>query len=80
MSDRDQFEAWSAKHQTMDGYAQYTAFDAWQASRRSALEEAANACLVATPDAAMRKALGDAAHYVACAKAVRALATGDTHE
>lgn len=44
-----------------------------KASRRAALEEAAEMCMRATPDARMRRALGDAAHYVACANAIRAL-------
>lgn len=48
-----------------------------QAARREVLEHAANVCLIVEPDAATRKALGDAAHYVACANAIRALADGD---
>lgn len=39
MSERESFEKWAAQHQTMDGYPQYTSFDAWVASRRAALEE-----------------------------------------
>lgn len=35
------FEEWHKEHLSMDGYPQYSAEDAWQASRRAALEEAA---------------------------------------
>jgi len=38
---REAFEAWANQHLTMDGYPQYTAWNAWQASRAAALEEAA---------------------------------------
>ena len=51
-----------------------------QASRRAALEEAAKACMRATPDAQTRKAIGDAAHYLACAVAIRALANGEPYD
>jgi hypothetical protein len=34
------FEEWRKSRLTMDGYAQYTAEDAWEAGRRAALEEA----------------------------------------
>lgn len=45
--------------------------------RRAAFEEAAKACMRATPNAQTRKAIGDAAHYLACAVAIRALADGE---
>ena len=34
------FEEWRKDRLTMDGYPQYSAEDAWDASRRAALEEA----------------------------------------
>jgi hypothetical protein len=34
------FEEFHKSHLSMDGYAQYTAKDAWQAGHRAALEEA----------------------------------------
>lgn len=43
--------------------------------RRAALEEAAEACMRASPNAALRRAIGDSAHYVACRDAIRSLAS-----
>ena len=39
------FEEWHKSHLSMDGYPQYSAEDAWEAGRRAALEEAANAAM-----------------------------------
>lgn len=32
LTERKRFDAWAAKHMTMDGYPAYTAWDAWQAA------------------------------------------------
>jgi hypothetical protein len=42
-------------------------------ARRDALEEAADACMRATPDRAKVRAIGEAAHYSACRDAIRSL-------
>jgi hypothetical protein len=42
-------------------------------ARDAALEDAAEACMRATPDRAKVRAIGEAAHYVACRDAIRAL-------
>jgi hypothetical protein len=74
VSEREKFEAWATDHQTTDGYPQYTPFDAWQASRRAALEEAAKTCEALNDEPASWGTPTD------CADAVRALADGDTHD
>jgi hypothetical protein len=62
------FEEWRKEHLSMDGYPQYTAEDAWQASRRAALEEAAKTCDQMVSVSAIGYETGSA-----CAAAIRAL-------
>lgn len=78
MTDLEKFKAWAAEHQTMDGYPQYTPFDAWQASRRAALEESAGIVDAEAENARQEHYYpGVVGMLEESAAAIRALVSGD---
>jgi hypothetical protein len=83
VTDREKFEAWAVDHQTMDGYPQYTPFDAWQASRRAAIKEAHSACLAGVkwspePSKQIQFYVNGTCHRLAAE--ISNLADGGTHD